>query len=282
MLLKNSYKKMLLDLLRAEPDSTFLAANMNRKAIESNPDIFNRIWGEFQKNIDDFDADENEAYTRTMKDVLNIEVADFEPKTPAFLQPSNMRFNADDDIKRRIGKITNHIASVAEVIGEKVYRYDTYNGDLAQMFNLLKSDMTSLEDIFNGGNNKIAPSSNNNPVYSPGKKTYRKTLTVTSAQMDAITRALEWCEGKDPDDRMDEDDKFSVTAKFPDGFEMDVEVCGVQYEEGADTDNSAWTQAVLFNPKGGQVAFTEPDDEFLGDWELETDDAIYSVTIEVA
>ena len=66
-----------------------------------------------------------------------------------------------------------------------------------------------------------------------------------------------------------EDETITETARFDNGFEMYIKCCGVQYEE--DGCNLAWTEAVLFH-NGGQVAFTEPSDEFEGDWELEDDD----------
>ena len=78
------------------------------------------------------------------------------------------------------------------------------------------------------------------------------------------------------EDCFGEDEKISYTATFEDGYEMDVEVCGVQYEEGGC--NTAWTQAVLFKD-GSEVCCSDVSDNFLGEWELKTDDAIYSVNV---
>lgn len=113
------------------------------------------------------------------------------------------------------------------------------------------------------------------------RKSYHTTITISRNINDKINKALNWTEGNNIDDRMDEDDKYSLTAKFPDGYEMDVEVCGVQYEEGAGHGNSAWTQAVLFNPRGGEVCHTEVEEEFLGVWCLEANDTSYFTRVEV-
>ena len=68
------------------------------------------------------------------------------------------------------------------------------------------------------------------------------------------------------------------SAKFSNGYGMDIEVCGVQYEEGSS--NTAWTQAILLNPNGQEVCISEPSDDFLGEWELEDEEGnYYSVEI---
>ena len=88
---------------------------------------------------------------------------------------------------------------------------------------------------------------------------YEATLKVSRDTLAYIDNAL-----ADPD-FMGEDDTIRKTAHFPNGYEMDIKCCGAQ-------DDVAWTEAVLFNPDGGQVAYTDPADEFSGEWELEDDD----------
>ena len=78
------------------------------------------------------------------------------------------------------------------------------------------------------------------------------------------------------EDCFGEDEKISYTATFEDGYEMDVEVCGVQYEEGES--NTAWSQAVLFKD-GSEVCCSDVSDDFLGEWELETKEAVYVVNV---
>lgn len=75
-----------------------------------------------------------------------------------------------------------------------------------------------------------------------------------------------------------EDEKITYSARFDDGYEIDVQLCGVQYEE-SNTDNSPWTQAVLYDRNGSEVCFTEPNDEFFGEWVLTTDDTTYVVDV---
>ena len=54
------------------------------------------------------------------------------------------------------------------------------------------------------------------------------------------------------------------TAKFSDGFEMDIRCCG-----GKD---DSWTEAILYDNTGKEVVVTEPCDGFIGCWELKDED----------
>ena len=74
----------------------------------------------------------------------------------------------------------------------------------------------------------------------------------------------------------DEDENFSLTADFGNGFEMDIKLCGVQYEEGAD--NLPWAEAVLFH-NGSEVAVSEVSESFFGRWILEYDGEEYVVDV---
>ena len=75
-----------------------------------------------------------------------------------------------------------------------------------------------------------------------------------------------------------EDEVFSKTARFADGTQMDVKICGVRYDPNAET-NLPWTEAVLFNERGGETACSEPSEGYDGEWVLETDEAVYSATV---
>lgn len=82
---------------------------------------------------------------------------------------------------------------------------------------------------------------------------------------------------------LDEDECFSskeapltYTADFPNGYSVDVKVCGVDFEEGSD--NTAWTEAVLFK-NGCEVACTEPCDSIDGPWELSDGDKKFIVNV---
>ncbi len=80
-----------------------------------------------------------------------------------------------------------------------------------------------------------------------------------------------------PDARLDEDNIISITAKFSDGKEMDIKCCGVQ-----DGKEPAWTEAVLFDENGWELCFTDPNDVFIGSWELEDDGIMYRAIVEIA
>ena len=102
-----------------------------------------------------------------------------------------------------------------------------------------------------------------------------KKIYLTKEKLDWINNLLTH-EPKTEDDCFGEDETFSVTAKFPDGYEMDVKLCGVQYLEGQS--NLPWTEAVLFF-NGSQVAYTEPAERFEGIWTLNHDGNNYTVLV---
>ena len=54
---------------------------------------------------------------------------------------------------------------------------------------------------------------------------------------------------------------LSETAVFPDGFSMDIRCCG--------TEDDSFTEAILYDCEGEEVALTDPCDAFTGCWELE-------------
>lgn len=96
------------------------------------------------------------------------------------------------------------------------------------------------------------------------EKHYFSTLTLDLQTLTHIHTLLH-TEPSCKSDCFGEDEKISYTVRFPDGVEMDLEICGVQYQEGES--NLPWTQAVLFL-NGSELAFTEPDGDFYGDWTL--------------
>lgn len=73
---------------------------------------------------------------------------------------------------------------------------------------------------------------------------------------------------------MDEYETYSHTAVFSNGYQADIKLCS-----GGEDYN--WTEAVLFNEKGGEVACSEPSDELLGLWEFDDGDNHYSVIVEI-
>lgn len=96
-------------------------------------------------------------------------------------------------------------------------------------------------------------------------KTYHYTIEIDSSIVKRINHYLH-DEPRNEEECFGEDDTFVKTAVFYNGYEMDVKCCGVQFREGEV--NVAWTEAVLFNEKGYEIACSVPSDEYLGDWVL--------------
>ena len=69
-----------------------------------------------------------------------------------------------------------------------------------------------------------------------------------------------------------EDNTIVHTVEFPDGKQMDIKCCGCK-------DAASWTEAVLFDSQGHELAFTEVCGEYLGLWELDNGDVIYTVDV---
>lgn len=63
-----------------------------------------------------------------------------------------------------------------------------------------------------------------------------------------------------------EDNHITNTADFGNGWEMDIKLCGIQYDEDCE-DCTPWTEAVLFY-NGIEIACTEPSDDYKGEWTL--------------
>lgn len=102
-------------------------------------------------------------------------------------------------------------------------------------------------------------------------KEIKRTVTVPKERAEEINRLLA-TEPASGSECFGEDETMSYTADFGDGIEMDIKLCGVQYEEGES--NTPWTEAVLFD-HGSELCCSEPDDTFFGCWELEHDDVKY-------
>lgn len=103
------------------------------------------------------------------------------------------------------------------------------------------------------------------------KTNLMKFISITQQEAEKINRYLTK-EPTNEDECLSEDETISHTAKFSDGYQMDIQCCGVQYEEDAKENgstNTAWTQAVLFDPTGHEVACSDVEDEYLGEWSLE-------------
>ena len=94
---------------------------------------------------------------------------------------------------------------------------------------------------------------------------YTQTIKISQHRSDIISRAL-----AEPG-HMDQDETYVETASFLDGlYLVDVRLVGCGDEE------PAWTEAILLkrNDNGSYsgIAYTDPDDEFLGEWDLDDHD----------
>lgn len=110
------------------------------------------------------------------------------------------------------------------------------------------------------------------PSYKKEPVVLKSKVEVPKDVLERINRYLEE-EPENETECFSEDDRITYTAKFEDGTEMDIDCCGVQYEEGGS--NTAWTQAVLYNSNGRELCCSEVMDEYDGTWELEYDGKKY-------
>lgn len=99
--------------------------------------------------------------------------------------------------------------------------------------------------------------------------TYETILPITKSFADYTDQCLKG-------ERKCNSETALMTAKFPDGCEMDIKLCDAPAEEGG-----PWAEAVLFNENGCEVACTDVSDEFIGKWELTYNDDTYVANIVV-
>ena len=71
-----------------------------------------------------------------------------------------------------------------------------------------------------------------------------------------------------------EDNTITKSLIFPDGMQMDVKCCGSK-------DAPSWTEGVLFDRRGNEVAHTDVFDEFEGKWELVHEGILYTMIIKM-
>lgn len=105
-------------------------------------------------------------------------------------------------------------------------------------------------------------------------KILKAEITLDQEELDFINALLSMT-GDEIYERygLKRDETIVNTAVFPDGMQADIKlvIC----------DEEPYTKAVLFDKNGFQKAYTDPEDEYTGDWELEYDDVNYVVTVKV-
>lgn len=101
----------------------------------------------------------------------------------------------------------------------------------------------------------------------PKKTVLEETIYVSKPYAERIKKYLRGAEVQG------DGSSLSKTAKFSDGFEMDIRCCG-----GKD---DSWTEAILYDDTGREVVATEPCDGFTGCWELKDEDTntVYRVHV---
>ena len=67
--------------------------------------------------------------------------------------------------------------------------------------------------------------------------------------------------------------RLFFSGQFSDGYSMDIRCCG--------DEDTSWTEAILYDNTGAQVAITEAYETFIGYWELddETTGKTYRVNV---
>lgn len=105
-------------------------------------------------------------------------------------------------------------------------------------------------------------------------------INIDKETKDWINKTL-YTSPKNESECFGEDESYSKSYKFPNGYFMCIDMCGIQFEDGSD--NTPWTQAVLYDENGSEICFTEPEGDFLGEWELETtidgENVIFTVNV---
>lgn len=104
--------------------------------------------------------------------------------------------------------------------------------------------------------------------------TLRAEITLDQEELDFINALLSMTgDGIYERCGLKRDEIIVNTAVFSDGMQADIKlvIC----------DEEPYAEAVLFDKNGFQKAYTDPEDEYTGDWELEYDDVNYVVTVKV-
>ena len=104
--------------------------------------------------------------------------------------------------------------------------------------------------------------------------TLRAEITLDQEELDFINALLSMTSDEIYEKHgLKRDETIVHTVVFSDGMQADIKlvIC----------DEEPYTEAVLFDKNGFQKAYTDPGDEYTGDWELEYDDVNYVVTVKV-
>ena len=94
---------------------------------------------------------------------------------------------------------------------------------------------------------------------------HKKTVAILDRQFISKVHELEQMTGDETYNKygLKRDECITQTVKFDNGYEADIKLVI------ADGDSYNWTEGILFNTNGQQVALTEPSEDFFGEWYFE-------------
>ena len=105
---------------------------------------------------------------------------------------------------------------------------------------------------------------------------YRTRITIPETTKNFLNHILNHPPLSESD-CFSEDETLSYTATFPNGYEADIQCCGVQYWEGEL--NLPWTQGILYDNYGREIQVSEPSDDYFGEWNFSVKKDSYIVFV---
>ena len=96
---------------------------------------------------------------------------------------------------------------------------------------------------------------------------YQSVIKLTEEQHERLQAYL--VDPQSQEEALEEGDNFTVTAKFSNGYEMDIYIYPVAYDEN-NYDNIPWSEATLYDTEGNPVANSQAEEsDIIGEWVLE-------------
>ncbi len=101
---------------------------------------------------------------------------------------------------------------------------------------------------------------------------YKTEIGIKSGQLEAYEKMLGYGEKELIDNGLPRCDNIKTwTGKFADGCEVDVKINS--------SEDDVWTEAVLFDEGGSELAHTEVCDTIRGDWHFSINGDEYTVVV---
>lgn len=82
MILKEYYRDDLIERINNTDEAVFASVGWSRNAVLDTPDVMDQLWTCYQKDVEEYECDEEYAFADSLKEVLNIDLLDFVQKTP--------------------------------------------------------------------------------------------------------------------------------------------------------------------------------------------------------